>query len=176
MSRRKRQTAERRCACGAPLAWEARETFRGSRSLALCSNPDCGRWVTTSHDACDDEDLRTFLLGDAPVRRELRPWTRFFFRAASLGYRWTAAPERCSDCGDEATSALQLDWNTERFADPFLVILCTRCGHSTLSYWIASERLITALAGEAWLEPEPQIALLKRALIERSRRATENHT
>ena len=47
------------------------------------------------------------------------------------------------------SGCLVMEWNTERFADPFLVILCTRCGHSTLSYWLASERLITALAGEA---------------------------
>src|SRR5205807_9518865 len=82
MSRSKPQPAECRCACGAPLAWEARETFRDSRSLALCSNPDCGR-IPTSPDGRDDGDLRTFLLGDTPVRRELRPWTRFFFRATS---------------------------------------------------------------------------------------------
>jgi hypothetical protein len=135
--------------------------------LALCQNPQCGQ-ITTGEDGGDEQDLRSFLLGDKPVRRQLTAWNRFFFRAVSFGHRWTPAPEPCSECSDESTSALELRWNPQRASDPFLVILCARCGATTLSYWIEGEGATISLTGEAWFEPAPQITLVKRALHERA--------
>ena len=164
------ESSERRCACGSALVFESREAAGTTRSLALCSNPDCGL-ITTSQDARDEQDLRSFLLGDKPVRRELRPWNRFLFRAASFGHRWTPAPEPCSECGHDFATALELRWNPQRATDPFSVALCPSCGRSILSYWIDGERLNTSLAGDAWFEPAPQITLLRRALFDRAQLA-----
>jgi hypothetical protein len=170
MSPRNAEPSERQCACGSALLFESREAAGTTRSLALCSNPDCGL-ITTSQDDCDEQDLRSFLLGNRPVRRELKPWTRFWFKATSTGHRCTSAPEPCTQCGDESTGALELRWNPQRFQDPFIVILCSRCGATTLSYFIDGERLKTSLTGDAWLEPAPPIILLKRALSERAQLA-----
>ena len=161
-------TAER-CECGANLTWESRESPAGTRWLALCGSESCGA-ITTSRDfGPEHEDhLRAFLLGNRPVQRELKPWTRFFFRASAIGHRWKPAPQPCSECGDEFTSALDLRWNPQRAADPFVVILCSRCGATTLSHFIDGERVSTSLTRDAWCEPAPQITLLRRALYERA--------
>lgn len=161
-----------RCECGARLTWESRESPAGTRWLALCGSESCGA-ITTSRDfGPEHEDhLRAFLLGDRPLRRELKAWNRFFFRAISMGYRWTPAPQSCSACGDESTSTLELRWNTQRATDPFSLYLCTRCGSTVLTYFIAGERVSTSLTGEAWFEPAPQITLLTRALHERAQLA-----
>jgi hypothetical protein len=172
MSPRDAEPRERRCECGARLTWESRESPTGMRWLALCDAESCGA-ITTSQNARDEHEggLQRFLLGDKPVRRELRPWTRFFFRASAMGYRWTPAPEPCPECLDESASALDLRWNTQRHADPFRLILCPRCGSTVLFYWIDREHVRTSLTAEAWFEPAPQIALLRRALHERAQLA-----
>jgi hypothetical protein len=157
-----------RCECGAGLLWDSRESPTGKRWLALCESESCGA-ITGPGGSDDDEGgLQTFLLGTRPLRRELTPWTRFIFRASAIGHRWKPAPQPCSECGDEFTSALELRWNPQRAADPFVVILCSRCGATTLSYFIEGERVNTSLTGKAWFEPAPQITVLRRALHERA--------
>jgi hypothetical protein len=161
-----------RCQCGARLTWQSRESPAGKRWLALCDAESCGA-ITTSPEGISEHEsgLQNFLLGDKPARRALKPWNRFFFKASAMGYRWTPAPEHCSECGDESTSTLELRWNTQRATDPFSLYLCTRCGSTTLTHWIEGERATTSLTGDAWFEPAPQIALLRRALHERAQLA-----
>ena len=157
------------CQCGAPLTWQSRESAAGKRWLALCPEESCGAITTSPHER--DGGLHSFLLGDTPIRRELKPWNRFFFRTSALGYRWTPAPEPCPECSDELTSALEIEWNPRCASEPFMAMICSRCGYCTVSSWIERERIDTLLPGEAWFQPAPQIALLTRVLLERARLA-----
>ena len=66
---------------------------------------------------------------------------------------------------------MQIEWNPRRPSDAFMAVICSRCGYCTVSCWIERERIDTSLPGEAWLYLAPQIALLKRLLLERARLA-----
>lgn len=66
----------RRCACGAVLWWESRETPYGKRRLALCANPGCGVITAPTFDPYPENVLETFLSGDdrPPEREPVHEW------------------------------------------------------------------------------------------------------
>jgi hypothetical protein len=69
MKRDARKQIASHCPCGSPLRWETRETYGERRSLALCSNADCGLVTTASQETVQSEQgLEAFLLGRVPPR------------------------------------------------------------------------------------------------------------
>jgi len=157
------------CSCGADLSWEMRETQTGDqRWLALCKNPECGEITTSPDGMAESSSLQSVLLADSPLRRSLSPWLRFFYKTCGWGYCWDRAPEACWACGDEMNSALSLRWHPARPVDPFLVLLCLRCGSSTLFFWNGQERIVVSLDGEAWTTPATPLVALRKALMERA--------
>jgi hypothetical protein len=71
MTKPLRPDSDRRCACGAALWWEHRETPNGKRWLALCESPQCGEF-----DPEPESILQTFLSGDdqPPEREPVHEW------------------------------------------------------------------------------------------------------
>jgi hypothetical protein len=53
--------SDRRCACGATLWWEHRETPNGKRWLALCTSSQCGAITAYAFDPEPESILQTFL-------------------------------------------------------------------------------------------------------------------
>jgi hypothetical protein len=161
------------CTCGSALRWETRERFNERRSLALCSNPDCGAVTIASPDGAQaDQDLAAYLLGQIPTRRYQKPWMRFYHRTAQWGHRWCPHDEDCWTCGSELTTQLALHPLVERQSDPYLVALCLACGATVIAWWLG-ERVVLAVEGDEWNEPTTAILILKRVLEERTVQATE---
>jgi hypothetical protein len=71
-----RADSNRRCACGAALWWEYRETPKGKRWLALCVSQQCGVITASEFDPEPDSILQTFLSGDdqPPEREPVHEW------------------------------------------------------------------------------------------------------
>jgi hypothetical protein len=162
------------CSCGATLLWECRESQHGKRWLALCGNPECGL-ITTRPEGVEHPEncLQSFLLGDAPIRRNLKPWVRLFFKASQLGYRWCPGHEPCPSCKHEATAALRIPWHPARAGDPFYLALCLQCGATTTFSWVNGERLVLSLDGAAWERPTAELQALRQTLLERAGPAEE---
>ncbi len=93
--------------------------------LALCSNADCGVITTTSLEGGQQgQGLDSFLLGQVPPRRYLKPWVRLYFKASRWGFIWRPHHEVCPDCAGEITAQLALPLLMERQTDPYQVPLC----------------------------------------------------
>ena len=163
---------ERRCGCNSPLRWEMRGGFREKRSLALCTNPECGIITTGANDGTDN-CLQAFLLDDAPVVRDQSPWARLYFRTSQWGYRWSPHTEPCSTCRSELTVALELPPRGDRSGDPLGVVLCLSCGAMAAVFWGQGDRAEVLLDASAWEEPAPIIQDLKRALATRAEEAMD---
>lgn len=175
MSPRNAEPRQDRCSCGAALGWEMRGSFRDKRSLALCTNPECGV-ITTGPNDGTDSCLQTFLLDNAPVVRNLKPWTRLYFRTSEWGYRWRAHAKPCSTCRSELTVALELPPRGDRSGDPHYVALCLHCGGVAAVFWGNGGRVEVRLDAAAWEEPAPLIQDLKRAFAERADKRADPYT
>lgn len=168
---------KRECSCGATLRWESREDYCGMRSLALCSNPECGIVTTTATDSNrPDDGLRTFLLGDEPVQRYLPPWARLYWKTSRWGYRWLSHHATCPDCDSEFTVKLDLPPLAERQNDPYQVVMCLSCGATGIAWWLDGEKVAIAIEGSEWNEPATAVTILKRVLEERTARPREDWT
>ena len=159
-----------RCSCGGSLIWEARETFRGLRVLALCSEPDCGL-ITTQ--PTGEGNLQAFLLGDVPPRRYLQPWVRLYHRIAASGLSWVPHSKACTACEGELISELRLPPMVERPSDPYQVVLCLQCGRTSASWWIDGERIVLSMDNDAWNDPSLSLRVLKQVLRERTEEPNE---
>jgi hypothetical protein len=165
------------CPCGAPLRWETREGFGQRRSVALCSNADCGVITTDPPDGVQpDQVLESYLLGAVPARRYLKPWARLYFRTAAWGYQWRPHHEVCPDCSGEITVQLSLPPLYERQGDPYQVVICLTCGTANIAWWMSGERVAIVIDGDEWNEPGTALLILKRVLEERAARASEGRT
>jgi hypothetical protein len=171
------QPMKRECSCGFPLRWESRENYCGKRSLATCSNPECGVVTTAATGGFQPEDgLRTFLLGDDPVQRYLPPWARLYWKTSKWGYRWLSHDETCPDCASEFTVQLDLPPLAERQTDPVSIETCLACGATGIAWWLGGEKVAIAIEGDEWSEPVTAVLILKRVLEERAARTCEGWT
>jgi hypothetical protein len=165
------------CECGSPLRWETRETYGERRSLALCSNADCGLITTASPEGPQQhgQGLDSFLLGQVPARRYLQPWMRLYFKASQWGFIWRPHHEVCFDCEGELTAQLALPPLMERQTDPYQVVLCLKCGATGIAWWLG-EQVAIAVHGDEWNEPSTAVLILKRVLEERAAMARGDRT
>jgi hypothetical protein len=164
------------CPCGRSLRWETREGFGQRRSVALCSNPDCGLITSASPDGVQpDHGLVAYLLGPVTARRYLKPWVRLYFKATRWGFQWRAHHEVCSTCGSELTTQLGLPPLAERQNDPFLVTLCLSCGTTNVAWWRSGERIVLVIASSDWDEPTTAVTVLKRTLEQRADGPSEGY-
>lgn len=171
------QPMKRECSCGATLRWESREDYCGKRSLATCSNPECGVITTAVMNGHQPEDgLRTFLLGDTPVQRYLAPWARLYWKTSQWRYRWLSHHETCPDCDSEFTVRLSLPPLAKRQSDPYQVVMCLACGATGMAWWLAGEKVAIAIEGNEWNESATAVLILKRVLEERAARTCEGQT
>jgi hypothetical protein len=167
---------ERRCSCGSSLRFETREGFGERRSLALCSNSDCGAITTASPGRIQPgQALESFLLGPVPARRYLKPWMRLYWKASRWGFIWRSHHEACPACDGEITAQLGLPPLVERPSDPITVVLCLTCGVTRIA-WLSGERVAIAIQGSEWNEPSTALLILKRVLEERATRIREGWT
>ncbi len=172
----KTQTASH-CSCGSSLRWETRESHGERRSLALCSNADCGVITTASPEGHQPgQGLDAFLLGQVPARRYLAPWARLFWKASRSGYRWLPHHETCPACEGEITVRLGLPPLVERQTDFYQLVMCLGCGTANIAWWMAGERVAIAIEGGEWNEPSTAVLILKRVLEERAAMACEGWT
>lgn len=167
------ELSKQRCSCGAELRFEARQRIQGTASLATCSNVACGI-ITT--DGSPETGLQAYLLGDAPVVRELKPWNRFFFKTVTWGYKWTAHFESCRYCSHELAVELHLQPRSDRRGDPSEIICCLNCGSTTTRFWIDGESVLHTMEGSAWNEPAAAIQALKRTLAAQASQPQEPFT
>jgi hypothetical protein len=157
------------CSCGASLRWESREGYGQRRSVALCSNADCGLITTASPEGVQPEEaLESFLLGPVPARRYLKPWVRTYFRTAAQGFQWRPHHEVCPDCSGEITVHLGLPPLPDRQGDFHQLVICLGCGATGMAFWITGERVAIAMDGSEWSEPSTAVVILKRILQERA--------
>lgn len=170
------QPMKRECSCGSTLRWESREDYCGKRSLALCSNPECGVITTAVTDYQPEDGLRTFLLGDDPVQRYLPLGARLYWKTSRWGYRWLSHDETCPGCDGEVTVQLGLPPLAERQADPYQVVLCLTCSTTSMAWWLGGEKVAIAIEGNEWNEPATAVLILKRVLEERAARTCEGWT
>jgi hypothetical protein len=170
------QSMKRKCSCAATLRWESREDYCGKRSLALCSNPECGVVTIAAADHQSEDGLRTFLLGDDPVQRYLPPWARLYWKTSKWRYRWLSHDETCPDCDSEFTVQLGLPPLAERQNDPYQVVMCLACGATGIAWWLGGERVAIAIEGNEWSEPVTAVLILKHVLEERAARTCEGWT
>lgn len=162
------------CECGSTLRWETRETYGERRSLALCSNADCGLVTTASQEVVQPQQgLEAFLLGHVPPRRYLKPHVRAYFKSIRFGFIWHPFHEVCPDCAGEMTLQLGLPPHMERQSDPYEILLCLSCGATGVAWWLGGERTSIAMDGSEWDEPSTAVLIVKRVLEERGAMAAE---
>lgn len=161
------------CRCGSPLRWECQGSGCGQRWMALCSNSACG-WITTAPGT--EHGLRGFLLGNAPVARYLKPWSRLYFKTSATGLDWHPHTGCCEVCASELAVVVNLAYHNDTETDPARIILCLACGAiATVS---RRTRTMTLLAtdGDAWDAPTPPIQALKHALEDRAASRHDDYT
>jgi hypothetical protein len=165
------------CSCGSSLRFETRERYGERRSLALCSNADCGVITTGSPDGLQQgQGLESFLLGPDPAQRYQKPWMRLYFKASKWGFTWFPAHETCPSCSGEITVQLGLPPITDRHNDPYQVLICLTCGATGMAWWLGGERTAIAIESSEWNEPSTAVLILRRVLEERAARTREGWT